>query len=1187
MPSEQTVPSAERLFTDREDYFKAFQDALARMSEKRYNVLHYYGLGGVGKSRLKAELSKSLDTSKYLVSSRLNFQIPEYRSPNAALYAIYSDLRRQKVRFPAFEIAYAVHWQKLNPQLKLSEKTLPFIEEGGFLSDAIALIGDVPVAGMIPKIASMLHKLQRINSEWWTKEGEKELRTLDALEAFKVEELLPYYFALDIKSHQATENSPLVIFVDTYEALWSTQGERKKELFYTRDKWVRDLVGNLPNVLWVLFGRERLRWDEIKDDNWEDFVEQHLLGELASDDADRFLISCRIDNAAIRRKMIETSKGLPFYLDLQVDTYNQKVSQGATPSAKDFSNSYDRILTRFCQYLDPSEIETLKLLAFARNWDAQLFRDMVREFQTGYAATAFDEILRFSFVDASRAPDACSIHQIMREHLQSAVTKEYRQRICEFLFAYNEGKLRAHEEGDFIEISPKVAAALDETIYHKRQIVSPDDFYAWLLATSQKTYGESQSRVLQEALESAFVDLVEEEHDLLLIRICAELSRLYGWQVNLQLAEKYILAGNDLYQRIVDRRYSGDTGRVEKEAEDLLAVRIDLLCRQAQLLSTLDRNVDAYDKYQQALRECGAQTSAMDMWNYASFQLEIGRLPQAESYFFAELREALDAKNREHVALSTSRIGIVYFRQKLFGESLTCWRFAREEYVALKGVDHKYARICQAHVAEILVRLGRSDEAGPIIDEVVAWYRATYGDGSPELAEPLRIQAECAINAGRAYDAFKSLRYCRSLVRERYGSSHATAVHCLLLEFGIVQRALYDGVALESMGFPPDEAQSTIAGYALAIRTAERAFHLGFTELSMNFGWDSIVIELYAAAMDRYYAHEGIDDRRKLLSDRITELMRVGRSQFEIRSFGRLPRTEIVGAEKDALLSKLRHFLGVDSSTSVSIYSIKPPFYRSTTIYSIAFSRQIEKFVCITGDEIRFLDWTNAPIYEIGTTDFMLSPETVEEYVLFFFDAVKGRHGKFYVPASKDDLPLRGDVDVHPIGRRSISTLARPVTIMEASPTEIVAEVSIFFKDSLFSAIARVDAAGIASLSDEKLRGENLPVSVEPQYGKLFLSRVQQLEKVIVFFSAIAADAATALSESDGIKHLLAELDNLEKIAVQATSSETLEPEVVRPALDYFVNYIETRVRPALTEFHFKKAVDPVLDVIRELCVSR
>ena len=65
-------PSAERQFTDRENFVAAFRRALAEHRTDAHKVLVYYGVGGVGKTSLRRELQRLLDDLTDVVLATLD-----------------------------------------------------------------------------------------------------------------------------------------------------------------------------------------------------------------------------------------------------------------------------------------------------------------------------------------------------------------------------------------------------------------------------------------------------------------------------------------------------------------------------------------------------------------------------------------------------------------------------------------------------------------------------------------------------------------------------------------------------------------------------------------------------------------------------------------------------------------------------------------------------------------------------------------------------------------------------------------------------------------------------------------------------------------------------------------------------------------------------------------------------------
>ena len=114
---------------------------------------------------------------------------------------------------------------------------------------------------------------------------------------------------------------------------------------------------------------------------------------------------------------MEGSKGVPFYLDLAVDTYLEiKAGQQRDPSPSDFGTPR-KVLERFLRYLDRAETETLKVLSAPRFWDRELFELLIEEFKTDYPVTALPELSRFSFIQEGQVPGTWTIHSLMREGL--------------------------------------------------------------------------------------------------------------------------------------------------------------------------------------------------------------------------------------------------------------------------------------------------------------------------------------------------------------------------------------------------------------------------------------------------------------------------------------------------------------------------------------------------------------------------------------------------------------------------------------------------------------------------------------------------------------------------------------------------------------------------------------------------
>jgi tetratricopeptide (TPR) repeat protein len=168
---------------------------------------------------------------------------------------------------------------------------------------------------------------------------------------------------------------------------------------------------------------------------------------------------------------------VPLYLNVAMDTYLKiKASQQRAPSPSDFGRTKRKVREQFLRNLDRSEIETLKVLSVARFWDRELFESLIREFNTGYSATALPELRRFSFVQEVQIPSTWTIHPLMREALEERLDAELRGRVHRFLFDYYSDSLKELES---TAISDADKMVLTEAFHHGRLALGTAEIFGW------------------------------------------------------------------------------------------------------------------------------------------------------------------------------------------------------------------------------------------------------------------------------------------------------------------------------------------------------------------------------------------------------------------------------------------------------------------------------------------------------------------------------------------------------------------------------------------------------------------------------------------------------------------------------------------------------------------------------------
>ena len=316
--------------------------------------------------------------------------------------------------------------------------------------------------------------------EEWSLKREEEIARVAEMEAPDIEKKLPAFFAHDLADHLQRTSKSAVFFVDSYEALW----EKKKGQgsFNTRDEWIRELIANLPkSSMWVICGREGLRWEEV-DKDWKNYLEQYPLGKLPDGDVFNFLKLCGIEDEEIQKVILEGGEGVPYYLDLAVDTYNE-IAKIRPPKPDDFSRTRNEIFDRFMKYLSGPEQENLKVLSTPRFWNKDIFRALIDNFNTCYPLTAYSELRRFSFVQETEGK--LQLHPLMRKSLQEHQDQELKKDGHIFMCDYYSDKIK---DLNVKSITSEHETALSEAFYHAKEALEAEEVFNWFISVSDPFY---------------------------------------------------------------------------------------------------------------------------------------------------------------------------------------------------------------------------------------------------------------------------------------------------------------------------------------------------------------------------------------------------------------------------------------------------------------------------------------------------------------------------------------------------------------------------------------------------------------------------------------------------------------------------------------------------------------------------
>lgn len=392
-----------RYFTDREDKKEVFRRCLDIPEGFPLPILNFHGVAGAGKTSLCKHLRLGLNE---VPSAWLDFDDKSggksYLNDTASALAL---IRSQfEVSCPSFDVAYALlrfkEGRREEPAIagqKLVSNSFEFL-----LEFAQALTSSVPGGNVVAWVAKKISKpmwdgVRETPLGTWIESatGNADIMGLRRKQAQEIYPELNDRLLRDLKKQlPAREGKSCrgVVFLDTFEVLRENVNLVAEQ--HQRENWVRELYRTNSGLLLVIFGRDKIQWDEVDTDFKEkQYLETHCVGGLSYDDSLRFLRKCGITNPILQEAILRVccerpsggarspsdprSSGYhPLSLGLCVDTVQAEQRRGRETEPESFSmgsNDLHALAQRFLKSLQSRNFENwiLKLSATPRfDYDA-------------------------------------------------------------------------------------------------------------------------------------------------------------------------------------------------------------------------------------------------------------------------------------------------------------------------------------------------------------------------------------------------------------------------------------------------------------------------------------------------------------------------------------------------------------------------------------------------------------------------------------------------------------------------------------------------------------------------------------------------------------------------------------------------------------------------------------------------
>ena len=276
---------ASREFTNRDSLLDRGNVEVGRIlsNSRHFRVLSFYGIGGIGKTSLLQQLFLR-NRSRRLTWIRVDLESGAVQTSTDVLYEIY---RTSGVRYFPFEYAVALTWERRGLSIHDIRNRLVAVD-GGW-SD----IGDTALsaASAFVSAGAILRLSDKLTDAIRKRHHDAEIRAIRDSTDSERERLLPGLLARAIEVEAGRNRKRLVIAIDSLDSLARKAGFREDR--EPADGWLKELIGQAQCGLWLLTGREKLMWHEELPD-WNEAMEQHLVGVLSDKDSEKFLSSIDI-----------------------------------------------------------------------------------------------------------------------------------------------------------------------------------------------------------------------------------------------------------------------------------------------------------------------------------------------------------------------------------------------------------------------------------------------------------------------------------------------------------------------------------------------------------------------------------------------------------------------------------------------------------------------------------------------------------------------------------------------------------------------------------------------------------------------------------------------------------------------------------------------------------------------------
>jgi hypothetical protein len=390
--------AAQDLFVNREAELHAFRAAYEAVHHPpikkpvvdvrgpRENVIVYYGMGGMGKSRLARRCASTMQGSQGAIAAHMDMRDGSFLDPETFVLALRGAVARGGVSARAFDLGLAAYWATKHPGEDMPEfirqsRGLRSVAGSAELHEQLAetidsLLGIVTVAGATLRLGRKL-----VSALGTHVETKKLLASCPRLPEMLASEdpdhlrlYLPYLLAWDL-DRKGRKPAQLTVFLDNFEDAQEVSRSRGD---------IEDAVCRaaylMPNALFVITGRNHLSWGETASagrlffsgpSRWPQLAmtsglasRQYLLGSLSGSDARKFLEK-RLGSTPLSDETLgeltRAAEGWPLFLDIIATRIEQLRASAQQLEPGEFAGGFVEVVVRVMRDMDEDARDLLRV----------------------------------------------------------------------------------------------------------------------------------------------------------------------------------------------------------------------------------------------------------------------------------------------------------------------------------------------------------------------------------------------------------------------------------------------------------------------------------------------------------------------------------------------------------------------------------------------------------------------------------------------------------------------------------------------------------------------------------------------------------------------------------------------------------------------------------------------------------